>query len=124
MKFRPLADRFTISCCGQPVGAITSVPASGLSNRHTLLQRCRVFKSARSPVRFVFSAASRTRHATSDAATDDDGAATANLSPHIPREPVQMIFKNGDDLRQDQFVCQVRTFELSLKSSPSPRCLP
>lgn len=101
---RSLADRSTTTR-----GTITICPASALSGSRAVLQRCRVFKSARSPVRFAFSAASSAGHAVSDAAPDDDRAAGADRSPHIQREPVQMIFKNGDDLRQDQFVCQVCT---------------
>lgn len=65
-----------------------------------VMQRCRVFKSARSPVRFVFNAAS-------GPAGDADGTADGPSALQITREPIQMIFKSGDDLRQDQFVCQV-----------------
>lgn len=68
-----------------------------------------MFKSARSPVRFVFSAASWTPQPALGAVAAEGAAAAEDVPASIPREPVQMIFKSGDDLRQDQFVCQVIT---------------
>ena len=73
-----------------------------------VVQRCRVFKSARSPVRFVFSTAAAPRPSSSREAADAGRAAEAEEALLTsPGEPIQMIFKSGDDLRQDQFVCQV-----------------
>jgi hypothetical protein len=80
------------------------------------LQRCKVYKSARAPVRLVFNAR---RTAAADAEADSEAAprqpdVKLDAWPgHSPwRGPdadvVQLMFKSGDDLRQDQFVCQAR----------------
>ena len=86
-----------------------------------MVQRCKVYKSARAPVRFVFDVVptARTRTSIDSAASVGTGSQTLpdfklNARPgHSPwRGPdadvVQLMFKTGDDLRQDQFVCQVR----------------
>jgi hypothetical protein len=88
------------------------------------MQQCKVYKSARSPVLFVFEAVpTPDRHATPSAdllgqdshrASDTSSRFPAHSS-RLDRMPgslpqpdvVQLLFKSGDDLRQDQFVCQV-----------------
>jgi hypothetical protein len=69
-----------------------------------IAQQCKVFKSVRSPVRFAF----RTRLAPgSNAAGPLEGGGRAGLAAE---KLVQLLYKEGDDLRQDQFVCQVLCF--------------
>ena len=87
------------------------------------MQRCKVFKSARSPVRLVFNSVP-TSSILADGSVAENSPQTRGASPgpspwaedgRVPRAPrseagtpvVQLLFKSGDDLRQDQFVCQV-----------------
>lgn len=80
------------------------------------MQRCKVFRSARSPVRFVFSAEA-TDSSVLVGNVDDSEAQRAVADPQAPSpskplgsarlDAIGLLFKTGDDLRQDQFVCQV-----------------
>ena len=87
-----------------------------------LLQQCKVFKSARSPIRLVFNCVPTAllrseRTACGEDNRDGDASPPARQpggslqAPLVGPEQraVQLLFKSGDDLRQDQFVCQVRS---------------
>ena len=69
------------------------------------MQHCKVFKSTQSPVRFTFQTARNEQMGStvSEAPTSPGGAGPAPL----PSKPLQILFKSGDDIRQDQFVTQV-----------------
>ena len=76
-----------------------------LNLRFYCLQHCKVFKSTQSPVRFTFRTArsEQVGSAVSEAPTSLGGAGPT--AP--PSKPLQILFKSGDDIRQDQFVTQV-----------------
>ena len=81
-----------------------------------------MFKSARAPVRFDFDVAQTPALTASSPSAAQGGPADAQAGiaekpdarpGHSPwresgQKVVRLLYKAGDDLRQDQFVCQVR----------------
>ena len=64
----------------------------------TLTQQCSVFKSAKCPVKYTFK-------------VDKD---SQQYNPHEDKEHISMMFKYGDDLRQDQLILQMINYMDSL----------
>ena len=64
----------------------------------TLTEQCSVFKSAKCPVKYTFK-------------VDKD---SQQYNPHEDKEHISMMFKYGDDLRQDQLILQMINYMDSL----------
>ena len=69
-----------------------------LKIKGTITESCTVFKSAKCPVKYTFKI------------TDD----TQKYNPHEEKEKMGVMFKYGDDLRQDQLILQMISYMDSL----------
>jgi phosphatidylinositol kinase/protein kinase (PI-3 family) len=75
---------------------------------YLVVQQCKVFKSTQSPVRLMFKTARAVTIGSTASEAPGSTSAADDAAASLPCEPLQIIFKAGDDLRQDQFVCQVQ----------------
>ena len=64
----------------------------------TISEQCSVFKSAKCPVKYTFKVEQESQH----------------YNPHEDKEKISLMFKYGDDLRQDQLILQMINYMDSL----------